>query len=207
MPFVQECGVKATPASSLIHLYALESEARLLSVLRHPSLPAVSDWFVEDGLCCVVMDYVPGLTLGELLASRLVAAGRPFEPARVLLWADQLLDALEFLHTREPPVVHRDVKPDNLKLTPLGQVVLLDFGLAKGPEASLPWPDAGEGLRAAKDDEEKTEAFRTIAEVIREEIPVLPWAAVEERIVWQDDVHGIVFNHSTSFFLDKAWIG
>jgi len=62
-------------------------------------------------------------------------------------------------------------------------------------------------LRAAETDEEKTEAFRTIVQAIQEEVPVLPWAAVEERIVWQDDVHGIIFNHSTSFHLDKAWIG
>jgi peptide/nickel transport system substrate-binding protein len=62
-------------------------------------------------------------------------------------------------------------------------------------------------LRAAETDEEKTEAFRTIAQEIRDELPVLPWAAIEERIVWQDDVHGIVFNHSTSFHLDKAWMG
>ena len=62
-------------------------------------------------------------------------------------------------------------------------------------------------LRAAETDEEKTEAFRTIVQAIQDEVPVLPWAAVEERIVWQDDVHGIIFNHSTSFHLDKAWIG
>ncbi|NJM54461.1 MAG: serine/threonine protein kinase, partial [Blastocatellia bacterium] len=50
----------------------------------------------------------------------------------VLNWADQLLDALDFLHTQETPVVHRDIKPQNLKLTPRGQIILLDFGLAKG---------------------------------------------------------------------------
>jgi peptide/nickel transport system substrate-binding protein len=62
-------------------------------------------------------------------------------------------------------------------------------------------------LRAAETDEEKTEAFRTIVQVVRDELPVLPWAAIEERIVWQDDVHGLVFNHSTSVFFDKAWMG
>jgi tetratricopeptide (TPR) repeat protein len=145
--FGRTAAVKATSIASPYHLYALESEARLLSVLRHPSLPAVSDWFTEDGFCCVVMDYVPGLTLGELLRSRLATVARPFEPSLVLLWADQLLDALDFLHSHTPPIVHRDVKPDNLKLTPLGQVVLLDFGLAKG--SAGPWPSepANEELR------------------------------------------------------------
>jgi hypothetical protein len=49
-----------------------------------------------------------------------------------LLWADQLLDALEYLHSQKPPIIHRDIKPQNLKLTPRGEVILLDFGLAKG---------------------------------------------------------------------------
>jgi peptide/nickel transport system substrate-binding protein len=62
-------------------------------------------------------------------------------------------------------------------------------------------------LRAAETDEEKTEAFRTIAQAIQDELPVLTFAAIEERIVWADDVHGIIFNHSTSFHLDKAWMG
>jgi tetratricopeptide (TPR) repeat protein len=145
--FGRTAAVKATSIASPYHLYALESEARLLSVLRHPSLPAVSDWFIEDGFCCVVMDYVPGMTLGELLASRLTAVAKPFEPSLVLLWADQLLDALDFLHTHDPPIVHRDVKPENLKLTPLGQVVLLDFGLAKGSAGTWPAEPANEGLR------------------------------------------------------------
>ena len=135
--FGRTAAIKATSIASPFHLHALESEARLLSVLRHPSLPAVSDWFVEDGFSCVVMDYVPGLTLGELLATRLANAARPFEPSLVLLWADQLLDALDFLHSHDPPIVHCDVKPENLKLTPLGQVVLLDFGLATG--SAGPW--------------------------------------------------------------------
>ena len=47
-------------------------------------------------------------------------------------WADQLLDALEYLHSQKPPIIHRDIKPQNLKLTPRGEVILLDFGLAKG---------------------------------------------------------------------------
>ena len=56
----------------------------------------------------------------------------PFPLVQVLSWADQLLDALDYLHTQDPQIVHRDIKPQNLKLTSRGQIILLDFGLAKG---------------------------------------------------------------------------
>jgi peptide/nickel transport system substrate-binding protein len=62
-------------------------------------------------------------------------------------------------------------------------------------------------LRAAANDDDKKAAFKTIAEEVSKDIPLLPFAAIEEFIVWQDDVHGLVFNHSTSVHLDKAWIG
>ena len=58
--------------------------------------------------------------------------GEAFAVSQVLRWADQLLDALEYLHGHQPPIVHRDIKPQNLKLTEHGDVILLDFGLAKG---------------------------------------------------------------------------
>ncbi|MGI8565140.1 MAG: protein kinase domain-containing protein, partial [Pyrinomonadaceae bacterium] len=75
----------------------------------------------------LVMEYIPGEDLAEMLQRR----GGAFPPGEVLGWADQLLDALDYLHTREPTVVHRDIKPSNLKLTARGQIILLDFGLAK----------------------------------------------------------------------------
>ena len=54
-----------------------------------------------------------------------------------MTWGDQLLDALDYLHTQEPQIVHRDIKPQNLKLTSRGQIILLDFGLAKGQTAGV----------------------------------------------------------------------
>jgi serine/threonine protein kinase len=56
----------------------------------------------------------------------------PFPADQVLTWGDQLLDALDYLHTQDPQIIHRDIKPQNLKLTGRGQIILLDFGLAKG---------------------------------------------------------------------------
>jgi len=107
---------------------AFEREAQILASLHHPILPHVSDHFVEERGQFLVMEYIPGDDLGTLLQHR----DRPFAVDDVFRWADQLLDALDYLHTRTPQIIHRDIKPQNLKLTDRNEVVLLDFGLAKG---------------------------------------------------------------------------
>lgn len=107
---------------------AFEREARILAQLRHPALPKVSDHFEEGSGQFIVMDYIPGDNLEEKLARR----GQPFPVEQVLQWSDQLLDALDYLHTQETPILHRDIKPSNLKLASRDQIILLDFGLAKG---------------------------------------------------------------------------
>lgn len=107
---------------------AFEREARILARLRHPNLPAVTDYFVEDAGRFLVMEFIPGDDLATLLQRN----GGPFSPADVLHWGNQLLDALDYLHSQQPPVIHRDIKPQNLKLTNRGTIVLLDFGLARG---------------------------------------------------------------------------
>ena len=107
---------------------AFEREARLLNSLRHPALPRVSDHFIEGNGQFIVMEFIDGDDLSEQLESE----GRAFDVKDVFGWALQLLDALEYLHSQEMPVIHRDIKPQNLKLTSRGQIILLDFGLAKG---------------------------------------------------------------------------
>ena len=107
---------------------AIEREARLLNSLKHTALPRVSDHFLEENVQFLVMEYIPG----EDLAFMLERDGKPFSVLHVLQWADQLLDALDFLHNQQNPVIHRDIKPQNLKITSRGQIILLDFGLAKG---------------------------------------------------------------------------
>src|SRR5829696_5237855 len=110
-----------------------EREARLLARLHHPALPRVSDHFSEDDGQFLVMQYIPGDDLSEMMARR----RGPFPVSQVLTWADQLLDALDYLHTQDPQIVHRDIKPQNLKLTSRGQIILLDFGLAKGQAGEI----------------------------------------------------------------------
>jgi len=105
-------------------------EASTLARLDHPNLPKVSDFFAESGREYLVMDFVPGHDLRQLLeAAR--RRGDFLEEATVLDWAAQLCDALTYLHTQEPPVLHRDIKPSNIKQTPRGVLKLVDFGLVK----------------------------------------------------------------------------
>lgn|SRR5574341_491041 len=110
-----------------------EREARLLARLHHQALPRVSDHFTEGDGQFLVMQYIPGQDLFEMQARR----GAAFPQPEVLRWADQLCDALDYLHTQDPQIIHRDIKPQNLKLTQRGQVVLLDFGLAKGSAGQM----------------------------------------------------------------------
>ncbi len=112
---------------------AFAREARLLANLNHPALPKVIDHFSEGTGQYLVMEFIAGADLAQQLTEQ----GRPFPVEPVLAWADELLDALEYLHALEPPVIHRDIKPANLKLTPKGHVVLLDFGLAKGTAGQM----------------------------------------------------------------------
>lgn len=112
---------------------AFEREAQLLANLDHPALPRVTDHFAEGESLYLVMEYIPGEDLG----TQLEANEKPFPSMQVCEWADQLLDALEYLHTNDPPIIHRDIKPANLKLTSRGKIVLLDFGLAKGETTEM----------------------------------------------------------------------
>lgn len=118
---------------------AFEREARTLARMRHPVLPKVSDHFIENENQFLVMEHIAG----EDLSKRLEASQKPFPLSWVLFWADQLLDALAYLHTHEPPILHRDIKPQNLKLTSDNNIILLDFGLSKNSVGETKISSAG----------------------------------------------------------------
>ena len=102
-------------------------EAVILANLRHPNLPRVTDHFViGDQGQYLVMDYIEG----EDLRQRMERAGNITEDEAILMGA-AMCDALTYLHTRKPPILHRDIKPGNVKITPDGHIFLVDFGLAK----------------------------------------------------------------------------
>jgi serine/threonine protein kinase len=141
----QSCAIKESFDSSPGAQAQFEVEARILANLSHPHLPRVTDNFIEPatGLQYLVMEYVKGQDLGELLDRT-----GPLPEDKVLAWMDQVLDAVAYLHSYKPrPVIHRDIKPDNIRLLPDGQTVkLVDFGIAKIGGVSDPTRKAARGV-------------------------------------------------------------
>jgi len=102
-------------------------EARLLANLHHDHLPRVSNYFlIEEQGQYLVMDFVEGRNLDTWLKQR----GSPFTEAEIIDWLLKICDALTYLHTQQPPIVHRDVKPANIIITPQDTPMLVDFGIA-----------------------------------------------------------------------------
>ncbi len=104
-----------------------QQEAMLLGELNHPNLPKVTDFFSEAGKSFLVMEYIDGESLEEIIDRH--PDGLP--EAAVLTYAEQLLSALTFLHNRPSPIIFRDLKPGNIMLTRMGQIKLIDFGIAR----------------------------------------------------------------------------
>ncbi len=102
-------------------------EATVLANLSHPNLPRVTDHFIVPGQGqYLVMDFVEGEDMASLLQKQ-----GAFTLEQALPWILQVAEALSYLHSRTPPVVHRDVKPANIRITPEGKAMLVDFGLVK----------------------------------------------------------------------------
>jgi len=98
-------------------------EAMLLRSLDHPDIAKVFDFFVEDNRSYIVMEFIDGINLRQLVAQQ-----GPQDEQRVLEWSEKVAGILKYLHEQRPPVVHRDVTPDNIVLTNLGEIKLIDFG-------------------------------------------------------------------------------
>ncbi|MBS2037894.1 protein kinase [bacterium] len=108
-------------------LQQFRQEAQFLANLEHPNLVQVSDFFSDDGRHYLVMAFVKGQNLGEMLIARRGA----FPVAKVLEWGRQLAGVLHYLHTQDPPILFRDLKPSNIMLDAAGNVRLIDFGIAR----------------------------------------------------------------------------
>lgn len=105
--------------------HMLEREAHILTGLSHPNIARVLDHFLENGRHYIMMELIDGEDLRRLVKEH----GRQLE-ADVIYWALQLADILAYLHAQQPPVVHRDLSPDNLMLRESGELCLIDFGAA-----------------------------------------------------------------------------
>ncbi len=104
-------------------LYRAEAEA--LKKIKHSYLPRVYDIFEESGEHYTVMDFIPGTTLQQ----KAHAAGQ-IDERDVIKWAEQLGDVVGYLHSQQPPIIHSDIKPDNVMLTPSGDICLIDFNVS-----------------------------------------------------------------------------
>ncbi|HKX84274.1 MAG TPA: serine/threonine-protein kinase [Pyrinomonadaceae bacterium] len=136
---------------------AFETQAKLLTGIKHDSLLRVKDFFADAESHYLVMEAVDGDDLHELMRRN----KSPFSLEDVVKWADQLLDALNYLHSHRPPFIHKNVKPENVKLTSNGQIKLL----------AVSSPDAAEGKVSTS----------LAAEVSSEE--ALKYAPIEQ--IWQ----------------------
>ncbi|MEQ8189014.1 MAG: pilus assembly protein PilM [Candidatus Eremiobacterota bacterium] len=119
-----------------------KDEAVILAKLRHPGLPVVQNHFVEDIRYCLVMDYVKGKSLEDILYDALLN-DYYLSPELVINWGIQICDILDYLHTYKPMIIHRDVKPDNLMEHEDNHVVLVDFGVAHVFEKRDPGTSVG----------------------------------------------------------------
>ncbi|UQZ37150.1 serine/threonine protein kinase [Paenibacillus sp. PK3_47] len=107
----------------------LQAEAELLLSLNHRLLPGVADFFAPDeaGYCYLVIDYIDGISLAQYMAGH----PEPIEGEKIISYARQLLEVLEYLHGLHPPLIYRDLKPGNVMLTGPDELRLIDFGIAR----------------------------------------------------------------------------
>ena len=109
---------------------AFKQEALLLAGLKHPNLPTIYEQFNDGGRWYLVMDFIEGETL-ETRLQRVGGGSQRLPLEKVLEIAIQLCALLDYLHTRQPPIIFRDLKPANIMLTADGHVYLIDFGIAR----------------------------------------------------------------------------
>ena len=110
---------------SAVSITGSRREADILKKLHHSYLPQVLDFFESGGDVCTVMSFVPGKSFAQLLKE-----GYRFRPNELIRWGMQICSALNYLHSQNPPVIHCDIKPANVMLTPEGNICLIDFNIS-----------------------------------------------------------------------------
>ncbi|MDL2234507.1 serine/threonine protein kinase, partial [Ruminococcaceae bacterium OttesenSCG-928-L11] len=121
----KEVVLKEMTGSGSARLETQRAEVDILKSLKHSYLPQVYDFIQEDGKTYTAMEYIQGWSLDKLLEK-----GEPFSRPQVVKWTRQLCQALEYLHGQQPPILHSDIKPANVMLTPSGDICLIDFNIS-----------------------------------------------------------------------------
>jgi serine/threonine protein kinase len=139
--FSRPCAVKEmldnfhSDADRALAVEWFQREATLLLDLNHQCIPRVRDFFVEEGRHYLVMDFIEGRTLGEVLEKegniQGINGARGVPEARARSWAQQLCSVLGYLHRQQPPIIFRDLKPSNVMITDKDEIKLIDFGIAR----------------------------------------------------------------------------
>jgi serine/threonine protein kinase len=140
----REVAIKVLPeafASDPERLGRFQREAELLATLNHPNIAGIYGLEEANGVTAIVMEIVDGVTLADRIALDAASTGRGIPVDEALPLARQIADAIEAAH--EKGVIHRDLKPGNIKVTPEGKVKVLDFGLAKIVDQQRGAPSSG----------------------------------------------------------------
>jgi len=122
----RECIIKQLRPDPNLDQSMFEREAALLARLHHDRIPACWDHFTEHGSHYLVSEFIKGVALQDLIEQ-----SGPASETDVICWGIDLCEALVYTHSNHPPIIHRDIKPDNVIITPQGQAVLVDFGIAR----------------------------------------------------------------------------
>lgn len=123
---IKEIKKKGTNAENQVVVQSLLTEANLMKKLDHPNLPRIVDIIETGKTIYIAMDYIEGEPLDKILKMK---GAQPQEA--VIEWGIHLAEVLEYLHTRKPPIIYRDMKPANVMLRPDGTIKLYDFGIAR----------------------------------------------------------------------------
>ena len=123
---VKEIEKRARDRNNEIVIQSAIAEANLIKQLDHPAIVRIVDIIDNGNVIYIIEDYIEGETLGTILENN---GAQPQE--LVIEWAMQICEALEYLHTRKPPIIYRDMKPANVMLKPDGNIKVIDFGIAR----------------------------------------------------------------------------
>ena len=123
---VKEIQKKAWDKNNQVVVQSALAEANMMKKLDHPCLPRIVDIIEKDDVIYVIMDYIEGEPLSKILEKEGAQ-----DQETVIGWAEDLCGVLDYLHTQNPPIIYRDMKPANIMLQPNGNIKLIDFGIAR----------------------------------------------------------------------------